>query len=80
VKVCPLRVLDTNYTYVIPCEGGCVVVDPGEFAPVDAYLKKNGWSVVATLLTHKHWDHVGGVRQLAQTHLGQLPHSHPHKG
>jgi hydroxyacylglutathione hydrolase len=70
VKVYPLRVLETNYTYVIPCEGGCVVVDPGEFAPVDAYLKKNNLPVVATLLTHKHWDHVGGVRQL----VAECPH------
>ncbi|MCP8352468.1 hydroxyacylglutathione hydrolase [Candidatus Synchoanobacter obligatus] len=65
-----LRVLDTNYTYVISCVGGCIVIDPGEFEPLDDYLRAHDLNVVATLLTHKHWDHTAGLQDL----LAAYPH------
>ena len=44
----------------------CVVIDPG-YEP-DTILdeaKKLGKEITAVLLTHGHFDHVGGVRELA---------------
>ena len=44
----------------------CVVIDPG-YEP-DTILdeaKKLGKEITAVLLTHSHFDHVGGVRELA---------------
>ncbi len=44
----------------------CVVIDPG-FEPQRVWLeaRKLGKTIAAILLTHGHFDHVGGVRQLA---------------
>ena len=45
---------------------GCVIIDPG-YDPerVLSYVAAQGLSVEAILLTHGHFDHVGGVRQIA---------------
>ncbi len=45
----------------------CVVIDPGdEPEHVAAFLKEKGLSLEAILLTHGHFDHVGGVQALAE--------------
>ena len=44
----------------------CVVIDPGyEPDTVLAEAKKLGKEIAAILLTHGHFDHVGGVREIA---------------
>ena len=44
----------------------CVVIDPGyEPDTVLAEAKKLGKEIAAVLLTHGHFDHVGGVREIA---------------
>ena len=54
--------------YVVHQEASnrCVVIDPG-YAPqrILAYLQQNNLQLDAILLTHGHFDHVGGVRELA---------------
>jgi len=43
----------------------CAVVDPGDAAPVLAWLSAHpGWQLSDILITHHHPDHVGGVLQL----------------
>jgi len=43
----------------------CAVVDPGDCAPVSAWLDSHpGWKLTDILITHHHHDHVGGVQQL----------------
>lgn len=43
----------------------CVAVDPGDAAPVSAWLEAHpGWQLTDILVTHHHHDHVGGVQQL----------------
>ena len=41
-----------------------VVIDPGEAKPALDALQKDGGNCVAVLLTHGHFDHIGGVRAL----------------
>jgi hydroxyacylglutathione hydrolase len=60
----PVPAFDDNYIWVVSDGHHAVVVDPGEAAPVRAYLAKRGWRLSAILLTHHHQDHVGGVADL----------------
>ena len=56
-----------NYIWVLSEDDGrCLIVDPGEAAPVLKALEENHWQPVAILLTHHHNDHVGGVEELSQ--------------
>ena len=66
LEVCPVRVLDDNYAWILgPPRGSlAVVVDPGQAAPVAAALARRSQRLAAILLTHHHSDHVGGVLEL----------------
>ncbi|HEY2453455.1 MAG TPA: hydroxyacylglutathione hydrolase [Scandinavium sp.] len=56
-----------NYIWVLSQDDGqCLIVDPGEAAPVLAAIAENQWQPKAILLTHHHNDHVGGVKELKQ--------------
>ncbi|SDQ72753.1 hydroxyacylglutathione hydrolase [Paraburkholderia fungorum] len=60
----PVPAFEDNYIWVVSDGQHAVVVDPGEAAPVKAYLARRGWQLSAILLTHHHHDHVGGVADL----------------
>ncbi|MDK9355782.1 hydroxyacylglutathione hydrolase [Lelliottia sp. V106_10] len=54
-----------NYIWVlVDDDRRCIIVDPGEAAPVLTAIEENGWQPEAILLTHHHNDHVGGVMAL----------------
>ena len=56
-----------NYIWVLTDdEGKCIIVDPGEAAPVLKAIAENQWQPEAILLTHHHHDHVGGVKELVK--------------
>lgn len=62
---------EDNYIWVlVDDDRRCIIVDPGESAPVLQAIKENRWQPEAILLTHHHHDHVGGVPDL----LAQFPH------
>ena len=69
--------------YVVRNEGSdrCVVIDPGyEPEKIAGFLKKNNLTLDAILLTHGHFDHVGGVKALAENckvYLQELEHTMP---
>lgn len=64
MEIVPLSALRDNYIWAI-CEAQrCVVVDPGEAAPVLRFLREQGLTLAAILLTHRHADHQGGVAEL----------------
>ena len=60
----PVPAFEDNYIWLVSDGQHAVVVDPGDAAPVEAYLAKRGWRLTAILLTHHHHDHVGGVADL----------------
>jgi hydroxyacylglutathione hydrolase len=53
-----------NYIWVMAHAGLAVVVDPGDAAPVEAFLAREGLRLTAVLATHHHADHVGGLEAL----------------
>lgn len=54
-----------NYIWVLSEDNGrCLIVDPGEAAPVLRAIEEHQWQPEAILLTHHHNDHVGGVQAL----------------
>ncbi|MDD3920382.1 MAG: MBL fold metallo-hydrolase [Eubacteriales bacterium] len=59
--------LDVN-AYVIWKEGeqNCAVIDPAAYLPVSAFLLAQGLHCERILLTHGHFDHIGGVKRLAE--------------
>ena len=66
-EVSAVPVLGDNYVWLFPTDPGAVaVVDPGQPQPVLAALDEGGWRVSHVLLTHHHWDHVGGVEDLVE--------------
>jgi hydroxyacylglutathione hydrolase len=63
--------LKDNFAYlVIDHDGRCAVVDPGEAAPIEAALAREGAQLAAVWATHHHPDHVGGVPELVAAHPG----------
>lgn len=63
-RIVPLSALRDNYIWAICPENHCVVVDPGEAAPVLSFLQQEKLQLSAILLTHRHADHQDGVAGL----------------
>ncbi|MGO4333115.1 hydroxyacylglutathione hydrolase [Cupriavidus sp. 2TAF22] len=68
LKVEPISAFQDNYIWAIH-DGHCAaVVDPGEAAPVEAFLAGRGLVLGAIVITHHHGDHQGGVAGLLAAH------------
>lgn len=54
-----------NYIWCLYNDAGeAVVVDPGDAAPVAHFLASRSLELVGILITHHHFDHVGGLENL----------------
>ncbi len=62
--IVPIPAFNDNYIWTLSQQNQAVVVDPGEAAPVLAYLRNQGLTLNALLITHHHADHIGGVAEL----------------
>ncbi|MDE6382258.1 MAG: MBL fold metallo-hydrolase [Muribaculaceae bacterium] len=51
----------SSNTYVVSNGTDAVVIDPGDFAPLQAYLGHHRLVVRTILLTHTHYDHIYGL-------------------
>ncbi|MBP3634815.1 MAG: MBL fold metallo-hydrolase [Oscillospiraceae bacterium] len=66
ITVLPLGSLQAN-CYVAANGSRCAVIDPGaQGVQLAGWLKDNHLTPEAILLTHGHFDHVGGVRALVE--------------
>ncbi len=67
IKIDALPAFTDNYIWLLqdPERRRCAVVDPGDAAPVQAWLAAHAdWQLSDILVTHHHHDHIGGVEQL----------------
>jgi len=53
-----------NYIWVIQSGSDISVIDPGDASPVKELISTNNLNLVDILLTHHHFDHVGGTLEL----------------
>lgn len=67
--VIPVPAFDDNYIWLVENgDGSAFVVDPGDPAPVEAALDARDLRLDAILITHHHFDHVGGLMALKERH------------
>jgi len=67
LNVFAIPALQDNYIWCIRQLGqaACIIVDPGEAAPVMQALANNDLKCVAVFITHHHGDHSNGAAELA---------------
>ncbi|EIK96316.1 hydroxyacylglutathione hydrolase [Pseudomonas sp. M47T1] len=69
IQIDALPAFTDNYLWLLQDTASkrCAVVDPGDAAPVRAWLEQHPeWQLTDILVTHHHNDHVGGVAELKQ--------------
>jgi hydroxyacylglutathione hydrolase len=63
-SIIPVPAFADNYIWTLRQDDRAVVVDPGDAAPVIAFLERERLTLTAVLATHHHGDHVGGIPAL----------------
>lgn len=63
-----LPAFEDNYIWVLHDARHAVAVDPGDPAPLEAFLDAHGLTLTAILITHHHHDHTGGSAVLRRRH------------
>ena len=62
--ILPIKAFKDNYIWIIIQNNYAVIVDPGESIQVIEFIEKNNIYPEAILITHKHFDHIDGVKKL----------------
>ena len=66
MTIIPIPAFRDNYIWLLREGRAAAVVDPGDAAPVMAYLAANDLELSAIIATHHHADHVGGIPALTR--------------
>lgn len=61
-----------NYIWVMQSGSDISVIDPGDASPILDIIKNNDLNLVDILLTHHHFDHVGGTLELKKQLNGKV--------
>jgi len=68
LSITPIPAFTDNYFWLLDRGGAAVVVDPGDAAPVERALADRRLALAAILVTHHHFDHIGGLKALTARH------------
>jgi hydroxyacylglutathione hydrolase len=66
--IIPIPAFKDNYIWALRDGQHAIIVDPGDAAPVRAYLEQHKLRLGAILCTHHHGDHTGGICELVQVY------------
>jgi len=61
-----IHAFSDNYIWLIEDKRQALVVDPGDAAPVMAFLQERELTLAGILVTHHHPDHIGGIPALIE--------------
>jgi hydroxyacylglutathione hydrolase len=64
MKITPIKALTDNYIWAIHSSKSCIIIDPGEASVAIEFLTANKLTLEAILITHHHYDHTDGIREL----------------
>jgi len=68
ISIHPIKSFTDNYIWMIKKNKDVVIVDPGDASPVLKLLQKEKLHLHSILITHKHQDHVGGIKDLIKVY------------
>ncbi len=66
LQIHAIPAFNDNYIWALENGREAAVVDPGDAAPVEAFLARHRLELTAVLATHHHADHVGGMPELVE--------------
>ncbi len=66
IEIIPIKALSDNYIWCLINRSNqcCVIVDPGEAAPVIRLMTEEKLRLTGILITHHHWDHTAGITEI----------------
>lgn len=74
LEIVTIPCLSDNYAFLAhdAGTGETALVDVPEAAPILAELDRRGWRLSHVLLTHHHWDHVQGLKEVLARHPARV--------
>ncbi len=74
LEIVTIPCLSDNYAFLAHdrASGETALVDVPEAGPILAELDARGWSLTHILITHHHWDHIGGLDEVLSRHKAQV--------
>ncbi|MCM2679518.1 hydroxyacylglutathione hydrolase [Echinimonas agarilytica] len=70
MQVAAIPAFNDNYIWAIHDNHHLIVVDPGDAAPVIAFIEQHQLQLTTILVTHHHHDHTGGIQTLCDNYSG----------
>ena len=74
LEIVTIPCLSDNYAFLAhdTASGETALIDAPEAEPILAVLEQRGWRLSHVLLTHHHWDHVGGLAAILKRNPAQV--------
>ena len=70
INIEPIAAFSDNYIWLLTTNEGSIVIDPGESKSLLKILKEKKLNLRAILITHHHFDHIGGIEEiLSEKHI-----------